>query len=68
MVNKMTDEELVKKIHKIYVDCNNTFSADLQFSFSPFNIKDKEERIFYNYIANYYLQKRQEEVMKNEKY
>lgn len=62
------ENEIIGKIDKLYDECKKIFTPDLQFQINGSIFKDQDKKIFFESISNFFLQKRQKEVIEREKY
>lgn len=57
-MSRKTDE-----IHEVYLQCKEIFEPSLELQDEFFNIQDNEERMFYEVLANFFMQRRQKELV-----
>lgn len=57
-----------EQIHKLYEECKKVFEPSVEWSNEIRNIEDEDEKDFYVKVSNFFLQQRQREVIKNERY
>lgn len=62
------DNEIIEKFNKLYEECKDIFTPAVALSFNPCKIKDDDKIELFAHISNFFLQKRQKEAIKNEKY
>lgn len=64
-------EEIEKKVHEAYLLCKDAFTpydSSVTSILGRLEMYDKEEDAFLFAINNFFLQKKQKEVMANERY
>lgn len=62
------EAEAAKKMHEAYLQCKETFAPNRILINASVNIEDEEESLFFRTVSNFFIQQRQKEVIKNEKY
>lgn len=62
------DNEIIEKFDKLYNDCQDIFTPEVETSFNPCKIKDEDKMKLFSQISNFFLQKRVDEAIRNEKY
>lgn len=62
------NNELVKKVDILYKECEEIFTPHTEVTFDYADLKDENKVRFFAHISNFFMQKRQQEVIKNEKY
>ena len=58
-------ENKTEKIHEVYVQCKEVFEPSLELQDEFFNIQDEEERMFYELLANFFMQQRQKQLVRD---
>lgn len=61
-------EKLLKEVHAAYLNCKEVFEPSCELADLLMEIKDEDERDFYELLFNFFLQQRQREVIENEVY
>lgn len=57
-----------QEIHEAYLNCRKVFEPSFELADVVTEIFDEEEREFYELLYNFFLQKKQKEVVENEVY
>jgi len=60
--------EKSKEIHEVYERCKEVFKPTLELRHEYFNLEEEEEKEFFLLVADFFLQKGQLKIIKEEKY
>lgn len=59
----MSDDKKTEEIHEVYLQCKKIFEPSLELQDEIFNIQGNEEKMFYELLTNFFMQRRQKELV-----
>lgn len=59
----METKNKAEQIHEAFLKCKEVFTPSMAVADAVFDINDDEERQFYNMVYQFFLQKRQKELI-----
>lgn len=62
----MTDKTV--EIHEVYEQCKKVFNPSLDLLDELGNIEDKDEKMFYHLMTNFFMQKKQKQMIEDKVY
>lgn len=63
---KYTSIEAAENIHKAYLQCKTTFNPEFTLINNTVNFESEEEKFFYKMVSDFFIGRRQMEVIKQE--
>lgn len=61
-------EEAARRIHEAYLQCKATFNPNLESINVMVSFDDEEEAFFYKTVSDFFIQRRQLEIIKRNSY
>lgn len=65
---KYTIDEATKNMHEAYLQCKTVFDPKHLMVNNRIDFKSEEEEFFYKIVGDFFLQRKQMEIIKQEKY
>ena len=63
-----TTDEATKNMHEAYLKCKNVFDPKYLMVNNRVDFESEEEEFFYKIVGDFFLQRKQMETIKHEKY